>query len=144
MVFLSQRFGSLMRKISRSACLILAAVLFFGASVPAAFAVGSQAAGEVVNERAAAELDRVAGAGTSDQLEGAVDSTVGSVKRGIGQTKDAVDADSAADKFDGAGDQLKGKVKRNVGKAKGAAADAADDVEDAAGGVVESIKDFFD
>lgn len=73
-----------------------------------------------------------------------MDSTVGKAKRGIGQLKDTVDADSTTDKLGGTADQLKGKVKRNVGEAKGAAANAADDVEDAAGGVVESIKDFFD
>ncbi|MEM8505599.1 MAG: CsbD family protein [Cyanobacteria bacterium P01_D01_bin.1] len=144
MVVLNQRLSMLKRWVSRIVCLTLATVVFFGASVSAASAVGSQAAADVVNERAAAELDRVAGAGTSDQVGGAVDSTVGKAKRGIGQLKDTVDADSATDKLGGAADQLKGEVKRNVGKAKGTVADAADDAEDAAGGVVESIKDFFD
>ena len=149
MVVLSQRLNGLKlnmlkRWVSRIACLMLVTVVFFSASVSPASAVGSQAAADVVNERAAAELDRVSGAGTSDQLEGAVDSTVGKVKRGIGQTEDAVDADGAANRLGGAADQLKGKVKRNVGQAKGATADAADDAEDAVGGVVESIKDFFD
>ncbi len=149
MVVLSQRLNALKlntlkRWVSQIACLMLATVVFFGTSVSAASAVGSQAAADVVNERAAAELDRSIGAGTSDQLEGAVDSTVGKVKRGIGEAKDAVDADSAADKLGGTADQLKGKAKRSVGQAKGAAADAADDAEDTAGGVIESIKEFFD
>lgn len=144
MVVISRRLSTLRQWFFRSVCLMLMTVLFFGTSVPAASAVGSQAAADVVNERAAAELDRVAGAGTSDQIEGAVDSTVGKAKRDIGRVENAVDADGAANKFDGATDQVKGKVKRDVGRTKGAAADAADDVEDAAGGVVESIKEFFD
>ncbi|EDX84566.1 hypothetical protein S7335_2263 [Synechococcus sp. PCC 7335] len=143
MVVLDQRLNALRQWFFRAACLVMVTIAIFGSSVASAYAVGSQAAADVVNERAAAELDRVAGAGASDQVEGAVDSAVGTIKRGVGATKDSLDMDSAANKIDGATDQLEGKVKRDIGRTKGAAADAADDVEDATGGVVESIKDFF-
>ncbi len=140
---LNWQVSTMKRWFVRAVCLAMVTVAVFGSSVSTAYAVGSQAAADVVDERAAAELDRMSGAGTSDQLEGAVDSTVGKVKRGVGRAEDAVDLDSATDKLDGATDQLKGKLKRDIGQAKGATAEAADDVEDAAGGVVESIKDFF-
>ncbi len=140
---LNWQLSTLKQWFVRTACLAMVTVAVFGGLVPTAYAVGSQAAADVINERAAAELDRVSGAGTSDQLEGAVDSTVGKAKRSIGRAEDSVDLNSAADRLDGATDQLKGKVKSDIGQAKGATADAAEDVEDAAGGVVESIKDFF-
>jgi len=115
---------------------------------PTAMAVGSQKAADVVNERAAAELDRVSGAGTSDKLGGTVQETVGKAKRGAANLTDGFDnslgdkLDSAANKLDGATDEVAGKVKRDVGKAKGAAANAADDVEETSKGFVESVKDF--
>ncbi len=140
---LNQHLSTLKQWFVRAACLVMVAVAVFGSSASMAYAVGSQAAADVVSERAAAELDRVSGAGTSDQLEGAVDSTVGKVKRNIGKAEDSLDLDSTTDKLDGATDRLKGKVKTDIGRAKSATADAADDVEDSAGGVVESIKDFF-
>lgn len=134
----------------RAVCLAMVAVAVWGGAwMPSAIAVGSQAAGEVVNERAAAELDRMSGAGTSDQLEGAAQKTVGKVKRGVGEvtgrTDDSLSGkfDSASQKAEGATDEFAGKVKRGVGQAKGAAAEAGDDLEDGANGVVESIKDFF-
>ena len=91
----------------------------------------------------------MAGAGTSDQLEGAAQTTVGKMKRGVsevtGQVDDSLSGkfDSAARKTEGATDEIKGKVKRDVGRTKGAAAETGEDIEDAAGGVVDSIKDFF-
>lgn len=134
----------------RAVCLAMIAVAVWGGAwMPSAIAVGSQSAAAVENGRAAAELDRMAGAGTSDQLEGAAQKTVGKMKRGVGEvtgrTDDSLSGkfDSAAQKAEGATDEFAGKVKRDVGRAKGAAADAGDDLEDNAGGVVESIKDFF-
>ena len=111
--------------------------------VPNAYAVGSERAGEIMNERAARELDRVAGEGTSDQLEGAVDGAIGSVKRSVSEVGD-LDVDQAARKLDGATDELKGKVKRDIGRAKAATSEVGDDIEDASEGIVESIKEFFD
>lgn len=129
----------------RAFCLALVTIAVWGgAVVPAVNAVGSQEAAAVVNDRAAAELDRVAGAGTSDKLEGAVDSAVGKTKRGIGEAKDSLDLDSATDKLDGATDELKGSLKRDVGRAKDAADDLGDDIEESTNGIVDSIKDLFD
>lgn len=129
----------------RAFCLALVTIaVWSGAVVPTANAVGSKEAAAVVNDRAAAELDRVAGAGTSDELEGAVDSAVGKTKRGIGQAKDSLDIDSATDKLDGATDELQGKLKRDVGRAKGAADDLGDDLEESTNGIIDSIKDLFD
>lgn len=106
-------------------------------------AVGSEKAGEIMNDRAAREIDRMAGEGTSDRLEGAVDGAVGTLKRAASDVGD-LDADKAARKLDGATDELKGKVKRDVGRAKAAAADVGEDIEDSSEGIVESIKEFFD
>ena len=143
MAVLNRRSNALKQWLFRAACVLMVTVAVLSASVSQAYAVGSQAAADVVNERAAAELDRVAGDGAANQVEGAVDGAVGTVKRGVGATKDALDIDSSADKVDGATDQLKGKVKRDIGQTQGAAAEAADDVEDTADGVFDSIKDFF-
>ena len=143
-----QRFGRVKRMAARLACLLLVTVaVWSGAWLPSfatnAMAVGSKAAGAVVTERAANELDRVAGAGTSDKIEGTVQETVGSAKRAAADLGD-VDVDSMGNKLDGKTDELAGKVKRDVGRAKSAAADLGDEAEDQAEGFVESIKDFFD
>ncbi len=145
------RYLRLLKRLTvRTVCLAMVAVAVWGGGwMPSAIAVGSQAAADVANERAAAELDRMAGAGTSDQLEGATQKTVGKFKRGVGEVTGQADdsfsgkLDSTAQKAEGATDELKGAVKRDVGRAKGAAAEAGDDIKDTAGGVVESIKDFF-
>lgn len=135
----------------RVACLAMVAVAVWGGAwVPAATAVGSQEAAAVINDRAAAELDRMSGAGTSDQLEGAAQETVGKVKRGVGRVTGQADnslgdkLDSATTRMGGAADEAKGKMKRDIGQAKGAADRAGDKAEDKAEGVIESIKDFFD
>ncbi len=132
----------------RIVCLLMVTVAVWGGAwSPNAIAVGSEAAGAVVNERAAAELDRMSGAGTSDQLEGAVQGAVGNIKRGAANLSDKVngpDLDSAGNRLDGATDELAGKVKRDVGRAKSAADDLGNDAEDKAEGFVESVKGFFD
>jgi uncharacterized protein YjbJ (UPF0337 family) len=136
----------------RAACLVLVTVAVWGVAwIPPAMAatVGSEKAAAVMNERAAAELDRVSGPGTSDQLEGAVQKTVGKTKRGIsrvtGNSGDSLGGklNNVADRLEGSADELKGQMKRDIGRAKGAAADAGDEVEDTTKGVVESVKDFF-
>ena len=134
----------------RALCLVMVAVAVWGGAwVPSAAAVGSEEAGAVMNERAAAELDRMSGEGTSDQLKGTMQDTVGKTKRGVARVTDGLDdslggrVDNATDRMGGAADELKGKVNRGIGRAKGAAADANDEAEDKAEGVVESIKDFF-
>ncbi len=143
MINVNQYRQRLRRLAVRAVCLVMVSMaVWSGAWVPGAMAVGSQKAGEVMNARAAAELDRMAGEGTSDQLEGAVQETTGKMKRGVGEATGQFRG--TTDQAEGAADQLKGSIKRDVGKAKGAAADAGDDIQDKADGVVESIKDFFD
>ncbi|MGC1309213.1 MAG: hypothetical protein WA885_18480 [Phormidesmis sp.] len=143
MVFFNQCRLRLQRMAVQAVCLLMVALsVWGGAWVPAAAAVGSQEAADVMNARAAAELDRVAGAGTSDQVSGTVDSTVGKAKRAVGGMDDGLD--SATKRLDGATDQVQGKVKRDVGRAKSKASEVGDDLEDTSEGIVESIKDFFD
>ena len=145
MVHFKASKATLKNFVVRAFCLMMVTIAVLSAvAVPAANAVGSKDAAAVVNERAAAELDKFAGAGTSDQLEGAVDSVTGKAKRDIGRVKDGLDLDSTSDKLDGATDSLKGKVKRDVGRTKSAAEDLGDDIEDSANSVVDSIKDLFD
>lgn len=150
MPIISQYRKAVRRLAVRAFCLAMVTLaVWSGACVPGAMAVGSEKAGAVVSERAAAELDRVAGSGTSDFVEGAAQGVAGKAQRDIGGVKDQFSdspsnqVDSATDRLGGAANQVTGKVKRDVGRAKGAAADTADDIEDGAEGVVESIKDFF-
>ncbi len=133
-------------------CLMVTAAIasgLFVSNMPSAMAVGSDAAADVVNSRAAAELDRMSGEGTSDQLKGAIQETTGKAKRGIGRVTGEMDdsaegrLESGARRLDGATDELGGKIQGDVGRAKRAASEAGDDIEDATGGFVESVKDFF-
>lgn len=143
MIQINQYRQRLKRLAVRAVCLMMVSlVVWSGAWVPGAIALGSESASDVLNSRAAAELDRMSGEGTSDRLEGAVQETTGKVKRGVGEVTGQYEG--TAKQAEGAADQLKGSVKRDVGKAKGAAADVGDDIQDKADGVVESIKDFFD
>jgi uncharacterized protein YjbJ (UPF0337 family) len=154
-----QCYAIFKKVVVRTACLVMVTVaVWAGFWMPHAVAAGSREAGSVMNERAAAELDRMSGAGTSDQLQGNVERTVGKAKRGMGRMADSVnDASSrdlgdklgnrlnnAADRLDGSAKELNGKMKRDIGRAKGAAAAAGDKAEGKAQGVVESIKDLFD
>ena len=87
-----------------------------------------------MQDRAAAELDRMAGKESDDVFKEAARNTA---KTG---GTDSFDADSNLDE---AGRKLKGNVKRDARKAKSKAADIGDDIEDAAGNVVDSVKDLF-
>ncbi len=147
-----KRLRQMLRQVAwQAVCLLMVtAIAWSSVGASSAIAVSSEKAAAVMNDRAAAELDRVSGAGTSDRLEGAVQGTVGKVKRGVADVTAGADkslsgrVNTATDKLDGAADELQGKLKRDVGRAKGAAADTADDLEDNAGSIVDSIKDFFD
>lgn len=114
----------------RCVCLLAVTLtVWAGAGIPSAQAdsvgVGSEKAADIMRDRAASELDRMAGEGTSDQLEGAVQGSVGKAT-------------------DNTVDQAKGKVKRDIGRLKGAAADAEDSLEDAAKGAANAVKDLLD
>ena len=132
------------RLATRAVCLLWVVIALWGTAwVPQANAdsvgVGSQRAAEIMRERAANELDRMAGEGASDFIEGSAEGSIGKVKRSLGKLTDDVDTS-----LDGATDQLKGKVKRDVGRLKGKAADRGSDLEDATEDAVDSVKDFLD
>lgn len=119
----------------KAVCLIMVAVAVWGSGwVPSANAVGSEKAAEIMQGRAAAELDRMAGEKSDDVFKEAARNTA---KTG------GTDAFNAGSDLDEAGRKLKGSAKRDVRKAKSKAADIGDDIEDAAGNVVDSVKDLF-
>ena len=100
----------------RVVCLVMVAATVWGGWVSSAQAVGSERAAEIMQERAAAELDRMAG------------------------DKSALNSNLDLDE---AGRKVKGKVKQDVRRTKSKAAELGDDVEDAADSVVESVKDLL-
>ena len=123
----------------RAACLLMvAATVWGGAWVPSANAVGSEKAASIMQERAATELDRMAGEPSDDVLKEAARSTAkNSDLKSIG-----ADLDTDLD-LDKAGQKLKGKVKRDVRRTKSKAAELGSNVEDAADSAVDSVKDLF-
>lgn len=141
--------------VAQLACLLLLTVATWGSAyVPTAVAdsvgVGSQKAADIMQERAANELDRMAGKGSSDRVEGALEGAAGKAQRGIGRAKGELNdglgdqLESAADRVEGAANQLKGKLKRDTGRVKGKVSDLGDDIEEAAENAVDSIKETFD
>ncbi|PZO10360.1 MAG: hypothetical protein DCF25_20645 [Leptolyngbya foveolarum] len=119
----------------KAVCLLmLAATVWGGGWVSSANAVGSEKAAEIMQDRAASELDRMAGEKSDDVLKEAARNTA---KTG------GTDAFNAGSDLDEAGRKLKGSVKRDARKAKSKAADIGDDIEDAAGSVMDSVKDLF-
>ncbi|MGB3767314.1 MAG: hypothetical protein WA947_12205 [Phormidesmis sp.] len=125
----------LKRFVVQAVCLLMvAATVWGGGWVPSANAVGSEKAAEIMQDRAAAELDRMGGEKSDDVLKEAARSTA---RTGGTSTFDA-DSD-----LDEAGQKLKSDAKRNVRKAKSKAAELGDDVGDAADNIVDSVKDLF-
>lgn len=128
----------------RAVCLLWVVISTWGiAFVPQASAdsigVGSKKAAAIVRDRAANELDRMAGAGALDLVEGSAEGSVGDIKRSLGQMTNDLNMS-----LDGATDQLRGKVKRDVGRLKSQAADISSDLENAAEDAVDSVSDLFD
>ena len=140
MVWFNQSRRQLKKVAIRAICLLMVtAAVWSGGWVQSANAVGSEKAAEIMQDRAAAEVDRMAGKGTVDEYTGAAKATAGKAQRGLGNATDDMGI-----QLDGAGKELKGKVQRDLGRAKGKAADLGEDIEDSADSVVDSIKDFFD
>ena len=122
-------------KAVKTVCLsFLAVVLFNGVLVPSAIAMPTNSA-DIAMSRAADELDRVVGEGTSDQIEGKVQRDIGTVERNVGKV---------TGQLEGAAKQVEGKVKGDIGRTQAATENARNDAEDAAEGFVESVKDLFD
>jgi uncharacterized protein YjbJ (UPF0337 family) len=89
-------------------------------------------AGQVVKERAKRELDSKTSTGTGDQIEGQIKKNAGKVQRQFG------------DSTEGRARQLEGQAQESAAKARRGAENLAEDAQETAGGIVDSIKDFFD
>jgi uncharacterized protein YjbJ (UPF0337 family) len=114
------------------ATLVMGSGLLFGFSAPAA-ALGNKA-GDIVQHRAEQELDRKAGAGTANQIEGRAQADVGRVQRQI---------DKATGGSSGIGNQIQGRAQKDIGRTQAAVEDAADATQESAEGIVDSVKGFF-
>ena len=79
-------------------------------------------------------LDRIVGAGTSNQIEGKVDQAIGKTQEELGNTRGRVE---------GSAKQFEGQMEENIGKAKGMVEKAAYDAEDKSENLIESVKSFF-
>ncbi|MGB3238607.1 MAG: hypothetical protein WBB29_09940 [Geitlerinemataceae cyanobacterium] len=87
-----------------------------------------------MDRKAKSDLDTVAGAGTSDKLEGQVDKATGKAQRDLGNVKSEAK---------GALKQAQGKAKEDIGTTRQALENAADNAEDASDNAIDSIKDIF-
>lgn len=114
------------------ATLVVGSSLLFGFSAPAV-ALGNEA-GDIVQERAENELDRMTDAGTANQLKGRAQEEFGKAQRQV---------DKVTDGTDGIGNQVQGRAQRDVGRAQEAAEDAAEAAQDTGEGILDSIKSFF-
>lgn len=131
-------FTALVRPLKTAAkviCLSLFAVLFLsGVWVSGAIAMPTESA-NVAMSHAADEVDRIVGEGTSDRIEGKVKSDIGTVERSVGKVSGQVE---------GVTKQVEGKVKSDIGRTQAATENARDNVEDAAEGFIDSVKELFD
>lgn len=114
------------------ATLVIGSGLLFGFSAPAS-ALGNKA-GDIVQQRAERELDRKAGSGTANQLEGRAQEGVGQVQRQVNKVTGGTD---------GIGNQVQGRAQKDLGRTQGAVENAADAAQDTGEGIVESVKGFF-
>ncbi len=111
--------------------LILCSGLVFGWGAPAA---ANNAAGQVMQNRAEQELDRVAGAGTANQIEGRATEDLGRVQRQVGQV---------TNQTKGVAKQVEGRAQKDIGRTQSALENAADTVEDSTDNLVDSVKNFL-
>jgi uncharacterized protein YjbJ (UPF0337 family) len=89
-------------------------------------------AGQVVKERAKRELDSKTSVGTGDEIEGQLKQNAGKVQRQFGDSRE------------GMARQLEGEAQENAAKARRGTQELAEDTQNKATGIVDSIKDFFD
>lgn len=80
-------------------------------------------------------LDRIVGAGTSNQIEGKIDQAIGKTKQELGNTRGQIE---------GSAQQLEGKTEENIGKAQNTAEKAAYEAQDKSENLIESVKSFFE
>lgn len=114
--------------LSLAVCAIATTVFF---SFPT-HATAMNEAGRVVKERAKSELDSKTSTGVGDEIEGKVKKNAGKVQRQFG------------DSTKGTARQLEGQAQESAGKTRRGAENLAEEAQEKAGGVVDSIKDFFD
>lgn len=130
-------FNAIAAKLQRILCvglatLVIGSGLLFGFSTPAS-ALGNEA-GDIVQQRAERELDRKAGSGTANQLEGRAQEGVGQVQRQVNRVTGGTD---------GIGNEAKGRARQDVGRTQGAVENATDAAQEAGEGIVDSVKGFF-
>ncbi|MGD1859277.1 MAG: CsbD family protein [Leptolyngbyaceae cyanobacterium] len=123
-------------KFKRLFCLCVAVFILFSGAMfgSSSNAVAAEKAVKIAQDRTEQALDRVAGAGTANQIEG-------QVKEGVGKAQRQVD--KALGQADGAATQAAGRVQKDIGQTQEAAENAADAAEDSAEGIIDSVKDFF-
>lgn len=127
---------SVVNKLRQAFCVSIAALVLCSGVV---FGWGSSAlagerAADIVQARAEQALDRVAGSGTANQIEGRAKEDIGKVQRQV---------DKALGQTDGAAKQAAGRAQKDIGRTQEAAEDAANAAQDSAEGIVDSVKDFF-
>lgn len=87
-----------------------------------------------MDRKAKSDLDKVAGSGTSDKLEGQVDKVTGKVQQELGNVRGQAE---------GVAKQVRGKAKEDIGTTRGAIDKAADRAEEASDNAIDSVKGFF-
>ena len=87
-----------------------------------------------LDRKAKSDLDQVAGAGTSDKLEGQVDKATGKIQSDLGKVRSEAE---------GAAKQAQGKAKEDIGTTRRAIEKAADNAEETSDNAIDSIKNFF-
>ncbi|MBD1914830.1 MULTISPECIES: hypothetical protein [Cyanophyceae] len=113
------------------ATLVIGSSLVFGFSTPAA-ALGNEA-GDIVQQRAESELDRISKDGD----------TVNQVKVRLQEGLGGVPADVDKGTKRGLSDRELGKAQRTLDRTQNAVEDAGNAAKDSAEGVVDSVKGFF-
>jgi uncharacterized protein YjbJ (UPF0337 family) len=117
-----------MLSLSLAVCAIATTLLF---SFPSQV-MAMNDAGQVVKERAKTELDSKTSTGVGDEIEGKIKKNAGKVQRQFG------------DSIEGTARQMEGQAQENAAKARRGAENLAEDAQEKADGLVDSIKNFFD
>ncbi|MBD1875513.1 hypothetical protein H6F75_18695 [Nodosilinea sp. FACHB-131] len=113
------------------ATLVIGSSLLFGFSTPAA-ALGNEA-GDIVQQRAESELDRITKDGD----------TVNQVKLRLQEGLGGVPADVDKGTTSGLSDREINRAKQGLDRSQNAVEDAGNAAKDSAEGVVDSVKGFF-
>jgi uncharacterized protein YjbJ (UPF0337 family) len=87
-----------------------------------------------MDRKAKSDVDKVAGYGTSDKLEGQVDKASGKIQRDLGKSRGEIE---------GAAKQARGKAKEDIGTTRRGIEKTADRADKASDNAIDSIKNFF-